>query len=508
MRGAVKRVSILPVPALLLLGCALGATACAINPVTRRPEVVLVSEATEKKLGAQEAQKVAQEMGLSEDPELVAYVNAIGARLAEHSPRKGVEWRFFVVDSDIVNAFALPGGFIYVTRGLLARVNSEDELASVIGHEIGHVAAKHAVQRVTAAAPLAVATGIPAAAVGLVLPRLGRSVGSLGQFANSLALAPYGREQERQSDREGQKMAAAAGWDPSGLSAFMHTLEREEELRGEDGPPWFLRTHPTSNERMSETKAFAATLTPAQPNPIAADRSAFLARLDGLLVGANPAEGVFREERFLHPDMGLFLAFPRHWKTQNARDFVAAWTAEGDARIVLQLAGEGDDALGVARAFAQREGAAFGLLPKAVQLGANQGARAYGRYGDATLDVSWVAFGGMVYQLTGICGNDDYERFQTSFIDVALSLRTLRADERGSVEVDRLRIVEARRGERLDALVERVGGRWDAKQTAVANGLEVSRPLSGGTRVKVPIAEAYRPTSGSASSAGGSGAVR
>jgi predicted Zn-dependent protease len=149
-----------------------------------------MSRATELKLGEEEARKVAQEMGIVEDEPIATYVREVGARLAQHSPRQDVEYRFLVVDSDMINAFALPGGHIYVTRGLLARVNSEDELANVIGHEIGHVAARHAVQRVTRAAPLAVATGIPAAAVGIVLPGVGRGIGEIGQFAGSLALAP------------------------------------------------------------------------------------------------------------------------------------------------------------------------------------------------------------------------------------------------------------------------------------------------------------------------------
>ena len=190
--------------------------ACSINPVSRRPEFVVMSRDAERRLGEQEARKVEQELGIVGREDLAAYVEEVGAQLVEHSPRQDVEYRFLVVDSDMINAFALPSGHVYVTRGLLARLNSEDELANVIGHEIGHVAARHTVQRVTRAAPLAVATGIPAAAVGLVLPRLGRGIGSVGQFAGSLALAPYSRSQESESDRLGQEMAAAAGWDPLG----------------------------------------------------------------------------------------------------------------------------------------------------------------------------------------------------------------------------------------------------------------------------------------------------
>ncbi len=450
-----------------------------------------MSRDAERRLGEQEATKVAQELGIVGREDLAAYVEKVGAELAEHSPRQDVEYRFLVVDSDMVNAFALPSGHVYVTRGLLARLNSEDELANVIGHEIGHVAARHAVQRVTRAAPLAVATGIPAAAVGLVLPRLGRSIGSVGQFARSLALAPYSRSQEAESDRLGQEMAAAAGWDPLGLPAFMHTLQREEELSGASGAPSFLRTHPLTEDRVRRGKAYAEKLQGRATDRASGSHAEFLARLDGLLVGDNPAQGIFRENAFLQPDLGLWLEFPSGWGLMNGRDFAAAQAPDETARVVLQIAAEGEEPLAVAREFAQREGAAFGLLPKETRLGRKAGARAVGRSGGATLDVSWIVHDGLVYQITGVCRNRDYDAYQTPFIDVALSLRALRADERASITEDRLRIVEAREGELLSELVDRTRARWSTEQTAVANALEGDASLREGQRIKLPIARSY-----------------
>ena len=481
----------------LALGIAFSALsvvlACSINPVSRRPEFVVMSRDAERRLGEQEARKVEQELGIVRREDLAAYVEKVGVQLAEHSPRQDVEYRFLVVDSDMINAFALPSGHVYVTRGLLARLNSEDELANVIGHEIGHVAARHTVQRVTRAAPLAVATGIPAAAVGLVLPRLGRGIGTVGQFAGSLALAPYSRSQESESDRLGQEMAAAAGWDPQGLPAFMHTLQREEELSGASGPPSFLRTHPLTEDRVKLGKAYAKKLERAATDGPAGSHAGFLARLDGLLIGDNPSQGIFRENAFLQPDMGLWLEFPAGWALMNGRDFVGAQSPDPDqaARVVLQIAAEGDDPLAVAREFAQREGAAFGLLPKETRLGRKAGARAVGRGGGATVDVSWIAHEGLVYQITGVCGSRDYDAYQTPFIDVALSLRALSPEERESVTEDRLRIVRAHEGEVLSGLVDRAQARWSTEQTAVANALEGDASLQEGQRIKVPIARSY-----------------
>ena len=150
---------------------------CAVNPVSGKSEVALISAEEEQELGAQEAEKVKQSMGLIDDPEILAYVKAVGRRLAEHSPRKDVDYTFHIVDMEVPNAFALPGGYVYVSRGLLVLVNSEDELAGVMGHEIGHVAGRHAVQRVTrsvATSPFRIVTGIAGAAASIVAPRGGK----------------------------------------------------------------------------------------------------------------------------------------------------------------------------------------------------------------------------------------------------------------------------------------------------------------------------------------------
>jgi predicted Zn-dependent protease len=481
----------MPRPLPMALACALAAVACARNPVTRRPEFVLVSRASEVRLGEREARRVAQEMGLVEDPRLTDYVSAVGARLAAHAPRQDVEYQFHVVDSALATAFALPGGYVYVTRGLLALLDSEDELAGVIGHEIGHVAARHVVQRLTRAAPLALATHIPAAAVGLVLPRLGETIGSLGQFANSLVLAPYGRSQELQADRTGQELAAASGWDPRALASLLHTLQRQQQLGDAGARASFLDTHPLESERESEAERYAAQLERAAPAPIAPDRVAFLERLDGLLVGPNPADGAVEGNAFLQPDLDLWVRLPPGWKAVHGREFVVARAPDGSASLVLQLAAESGDALEVARDFAQREGALFGLIPVAADLGSQPGARAVGRTRGATVDVSWLSYGGRIYQVTGVCRSRDYEALQTPFIDVALSLRPLSASERAGFWEDRLRLVEAREGETLQALTLRSGSRWSAEQEAVANALGADAPLAAGQRIKVAIRQRY-----------------
>jgi predicted Zn-dependent protease len=170
---------------------------------------------------------------------------------------------------------------------------------------------------------------------------------------------------------------------------------------------------------------------------------------------------------------------------------VAARSPEDDAAVVLELAGEGDDAMAVARAFAEGPGREFVLEPQETTLGSRRAVRARGRSRGTTLDVTWLARDGMIYQLTGICPNEKYDGYQRPFIDVALGLRGLTDEERDGVMVDRLRIARARGGESLEALLERTGSKWGPEQTAVANALDANEPLSSGARIKVPLQQRY-----------------
>ena len=202
---------------LLLTG--LQATACSMNPVSGRPEVTLLSVEQENKIGAEEAKKVEAQMGLLDDAQFLPYLDALGQRLAKESPRQDVTHQFNVADMAEPNAFALPGGYVYVSRGLLALVNTEDELAGVVGHEIGHVAGRHTVQKISRQGPFAAVFGIASGLAGIVSPLAANIIGGVGDLTQGLLFSPYSRSQETEADRVGQEMAAKAGWDPAALSA-------------------------------------------------------------------------------------------------------------------------------------------------------------------------------------------------------------------------------------------------------------------------------------------------
>ena len=464
---------------------------CARNPVSGLPGIVLVSTQREIEIGQEEADKVEKSVGYVPDRPLQRWVQEIGARLARHSPRQDVEYRFYVLDMIEPNAFALPGGHVYVSRGLLALVNSEDELACALGHEIAHVAARHSVQRVTVATPFALALGVPTAVVGAVSENLGGVLGGVSSLAAGVVIAPYSRQQEREADRVGLRIAADAGWDPGAMASFLRTLEREEELsRGGPRRQGFFDSHPSTPSRARETAKAAESLEPAPRDAIAGDRDALLARLDGLLVGPNASQGVFEETLFLHPTLGFAIRFPEGWQTASAASYVAAADpADPDSVVVLQLAAEGHDPLAGARADGLKEDAAERL--ERFEVDGRAAARFEGERRGSGFEITWVAHRGHVYRIVATSPRDGFAQRRAAFRKVALSFHDLREEERARIREDRLRAARAEPGETLEALIQRTGASWSAGEAAVANGIETGTPLEAGHAIKVPIPTRY-----------------
>lgn len=474
---------------------------CAVNPVSGDSEVSFVSAEDEQKLGDQEAENVKKTMGLIEDPKTLAYVQTIGNRLAKHSPRKDVKYTFQIVDMEAPNAFALPGGYVYVSRGLLVLVNSEDELAGVMGHEIGHVAGRHAVQRVTrsvATSPLRIATGIAGAAVSIVTPGLGDSIAGVGEVASAAVIAPYSRDQEREADRIGQEMAANAGWDPEGLSSLLESLGKADRLlSGKEHQSSFFDTHPATDERVAETRKHAAQLKTSPAPPIAKDHAALMANLDGLLVGGDPAKGVFIGDDFMQPTLGFYLRFPSAWKKQNTNEVVVAQSPDEKALVLLQLAGEGDDPVAVVRQIEKQQRTK--ILGKALQMRINGlpavqfSGKAKTREGVMGVLFTWIGHQGNVYQITGLSPDKSFAAYQGVFVETVNSFRALSREDRSKIKETRLRIVKARDGETLEELERRVNSEWLPVKIAVANGLPEKGRLKGGQLIKVAILQPYRP---------------
>jgi len=476
-----------------LLLASLQAAACSINPVSGLPEVTLISAEGENKIGEEEAKKVEAQMGLLNDPQFLPYLDALGQRLAKESPRQDVTHRFHLVDMAEPNAFALPGGYIYVTRGLLALVNSEDELAGVVGHEIGHVAARHTVQKISKQGPFAVVFGIASGLTGMVSPFVGNVIGGVGDLTQGLLFSPYSRSQENEADRVGQEMAAKAGWEPAALSSFLSTLEREVELMSkEQRKPSFFDSHPATPDRVKKTAEHAKELTRVARAPISATPDAFLARLDGMVYGQRAANGVFEGRTFLHPDMNFHVLFPEKWQHENTPEKLVAAAPNGEAAVVVVAVAEGTDPLEGARALEKKTKTDVVAKTEKVTIGDLPAAHTVIKAdGKVTLDLTWIAHGGLIYQVVGLAPTKDFATLQALFHGVAHSFRPLSASERAGIKEQRIRLVKAQAGESIEALAARTNSAWKKEQIAVMNNLAPGDQLKEGQLIKVAIAEPY-----------------
>jgi len=438
-------------------------------------------------------------MGIFADRALTAYLAAVGARVAARSPRQGVEWRFEVVDQAAPNAFALPDGHLYVSRGLVELANSEDELAAVLAHEVVHVAARHHAQQQTRATGVGL-LALPGLLAGAVI---GGPLGELVQVPilvlGSGLVAAYGRDQEREADEVGQRLAAEAGYDPGALASYLVTLEAwTAHQQGAHREPGFFDMHPSTPERAANARERAARLAGTRTPGVARDRAAFLARIDGLLVGENPAEGIFEGPLFVHPDLGFSLRFPDGWRTANTRSSVGAIAGDRRATVTLRAQAEGSDPRAVAKQSLEataRETRLDLLRAGAIELG---GRRAYqvlavadsGR-GAATLHLTWIAHGGVIYLLAGVVEGGYAQAHHAALEATAASFRPLAAEQRARIRETRLRIVRARAGETLALVSRRNGSAWDAEYAEIVNAVGATAPLPEGALLKLALREPY-----------------
>lgn len=466
-----------------------------------RPRPKLESPGDDEAVGRSASEAVAAELGLVDRPELEAYLNALGQRLARSGGR-GFKYRFQIVDQDAPNAFALPGGFVYVSRGLLALSNSEDELANVVGHEITHVAARHAAGRAMMQQRAVNPLMMPGIVLGAVLGKsVGEALTAPFRVFNAGYVASYSRQQEGAADRGGQALTARAGFDPGGMASFLFRLAESERMRtGFSRLPGFFDTHPATAGRAGEAAATADTMRWTRSGGI--DRAAYLAKLNGLVVGPRASEGVFRGERFYHPDLDLTIRFPQGWKLVNAQLTVGAVSPKRDAQIFMSAPVPGDDPQAAAFAFLDENARQFSITlveEKALTIGGFPAYRVAGRASTGSSmiggQVTWIAYRGLIYRITAIAPAGIGRGYLGRARNSVRSFRPLTEEERGSFREDRLRTATARAGETLSALGERIDNQWSLARTAVMNSLARSVELEAGQLVKVAISEPYRPPS-------------
>jgi len=464
--------------------------ACATNPVTGKRELTLMSEAQEIELGRKADADIRRSMGVYNDPELQQYVQRIGLRLAKSSERPHLPWTFAVVDSPALNAFAVPGGFIYLTRGILPFLDDEAELAGVLGHEIGHVTARHTVAQYSRQT----AAGLGLGVLGIFIPAVGRAA-PIAEAGLGALFLKYGRDDEREADRLGVAYNARNGWDPAGVAGMLTTLARLEEASGQRrGVPNWLSTHPAPADRVQEVNVFVEEARKTS-QASAANQAAFLAQIDGIVFGDSPEKGIVRGGAFLHRDLRFGMRFPDGWEISNTDEQVAAKHPKADHYLILELVQAQQGSLDqIAR---QQMGKAGFELVDGGRTRINGLDAFVGTYrgslqglGVAGARAAHILHNDRVYLIAGLAPAGQFNAAAGAFDQTIGSFRPLTAAQASAIRPNRIDLYTARSGDTWSAIASRASEDNIRPSTlAIMNDYEPSQPPRAGDRLKIVITE-------------------
>jgi predicted Zn-dependent protease len=480
-----------------LVGASL--SGCARNPVTGQNQLSLVSESQEIEMGKQSAQEVAQTIGIYDDAQLQSYVSGIGLRMAHASERPNLPWEFHVVNDASVNAFALPGGFIYVTRGLLGYVTNEAELATVVGHEIGHVTNRHSVQQISKAQVAQLGLGLGS----ILSPQVAQLAGVASQGLQLLFLK-YSRDYENQADMAGFRYALNQNWDVREMSHVFETLDRVGQASGGGKLPQWLETHPDPENRIKATQARLDTVHKDLTKTVV-NRDQYLQHVQGLTFGEDPRQGYFVGNRFYHPDLRFQLTFPEGWQTQNGASAVVAQSPGQDAMFQLGLAGKTPPQQ-AAQQFLSQQGVKAGQsstssingLPAATsyfQAQDQQGGVVQGV-------VSFVSYNGSTYGLLGYAAGGKFSSYDAAFRQSIGSFSELRDPAALNVKPAKVELVKLPKEMTLEQFNSQYPSTIPIEQLAIINEVEgPSSAIPAGRTVKRVIGGMPRQNQGAENAA-------
>lgn len=450
---------------------------CATNPVSGKSELSLVSESQEIQMGQQGAKEAIAAYGLVDDPALQKYVSSIGLEIAKGTERPGLPWAFYVIDDASVNAFALPGGPVFVTRGILGAMNSEGELASVLGHEIGHITAKHSVQQMSQQQLATLGLGLGS----ILSSKVAEFSGALGQGLQLLFLK-YSRDDESQADALGFRYMVQSNYDPRQMAAMFKILDRQAPAEGRL-PDW-LSSHPDPGNRY-ETAIQRVDSLHRDLSSMVVNKDTFLAHINGLVYGENPREGYFKDGTFYHPELKFQFRIPSGWTVQNTKQAVLAVSGQQDAMVQLSM-GQGAPSAALQQFFGQQ-----GVQAGQVSSAAINGMPAASGYfqaqtQDGTLAglVSYISYGGNTYQLLAYTVAAQLSAYDATFRQVTSSFASLTDPSSLGVQPRKIEIIKLPSRMTLAEFYSRYPSTIPLEEVAIINGVETGATLAAATEVK------------------------
>jgi len=463
------------------LACSLALAGCSTNPATGKHQLALISEEQEIAMGREADQQVAQQMGLYADEQVQTYVNRIGQQLAKDSERPNLPWTFRVVDDPVVNAFAIPGGFVYVTRGLMTHLTSEAELASVLGHEIGHVTARHSVEQMSKQqlAQIGLIAGM------IVKPELA-NYGDLAQTGLGLLFLKYGRDDETQADDLGLRYMMRENYDPREMPEVFETLRRVSAQQGGGRIPTWMSTHPTEENRIRRIQSDISKLGNVDYASRTVGRERYLKSIDDVTFGQNPREGYFRGNEFIQPELAFSIRFPQGWKTSNEKQAVGAISPNQDAILVVQLA-QGQSAQDAAQRFFSQQGVQQGQSLRADLGGLPAVANVFGastQNGNLMGIAAFVEDRGRVYQVLGYTPESRWSSYQSTLSNALASFQRVTDPRLLQVTPKKVDVVTVPQPMSLEEFARRYPSTVDMETLAIINQADPGTRFAAGTEVK------------------------
>ncbi len=469
---------------LLIVSLLLGIYSCAVNPVTGKQELMLLSETDEIQLGRETDTQVVQEYGVYDDAKLTAYLNDICQRLGKSSHRPNLTYHFKVVDVSVVNAFAVPGGYVYFTRGILASLNSEAELAGVMGHEIGHIAARHSAHQYSQAQFAQLGLG-----VGMIFAEKVPGISELAQLGVGMLFLSFSRDNERQADDLGVEYASKTGYDASQMANFFETLERMNPGSDRSGLPSWFSTHPNPEDRMKAVRIRSKEWQQKLGiTDLKLNRDQYLRTIDGLVFGEDPRQGYVEEHVFYHPDLHFQFPVPINWKVNNTPSNVQMVSA-GQEAVILFTMTKGTSPYEAARTFVSKNKARV-IRTEAIHINGLPSERLFSdvqtQKGVVRVLSYFIQRGKEIFVFHGLTSTGLFQKYESIFDGTMRNFRELSDPRRINVKPDRIRICTAGTSDRLENLLRSFGvPNEKLKETALLNGKDLNESIPASTMLKV-----------------------
>jgi predicted Zn-dependent protease len=446
----------------------------------------------DKKLGAENAILVESQIGIYSNKKMTEYVSSIGNRLVAELEDNPFEFQFQIADDPIPNAFALPGGYVYVTRGILSLITNEDELACVMAHEIIHVTGRHSIKQMRSSI-LPHMLELPGAIVGNVVNEdLGKLLNTPITTSNNLLLSSYSRKHETESDTKGIELASKAGYDPNAMASILDRLSLTVEVfTNEKEKKSYFDDHPYTPDRVKKITKTTSKLSWEEGAKISED---FPSPLNGMVFGLNPRKGLFKGQTFQHPDLNFTLTFPDEWETSNQPSTVLAIHEDRQAGIFVGLEDPSNSPEEYAKTFEKALEEKHGQKPSLSESRSINNHPGYlitmeDKSGDEVMyiHILWLKMENKLFKLIGIAPRSLEPDLQMT----VRSLRSLTSAERKAIQMRTVRIVKAKKNETIGELCDRTNNMVTTTIASLINGVEEDEELDKNQLVKIVVPEKY-----------------